>query len=138
MNFRYKLMQFMSGRNGLDRLFYLLFAVAAVIWLVNCFVRSIILQLIIDAILIYAFFRVLSKNVYARRKEETAVFSLVDKFMSKINTKKQQMADKTHIYKKCPYCKATLRLPRRKGKHKTVCPKCNKEFTVRVFKEYKY
>ena len=38
------------------------------------------------------------------------------------------------LWEKCPSCKAILRLPRRIGVHKTVCPKCGKEFTVRVRK----
>ena len=35
MNFRYKLMRFMSGRYGIDALFYVLFGVAAVLFIVN-------------------------------------------------------------------------------------------------------
>ena len=46
----------------------------------------------------------------------------------------QKKADKVHVYKKCPACGAVLRLPRRIGVHKTVCPKCGKEFTVKVKK----
>ena len=56
------------------------------------------------------------------------------KFKEKKNTYRQHKAARTHIYKKCPNCHAVLRLPRRKGKHTTVCPNCSKEFKVRVFK----
>ncbi|MFR2916862.1 MAG: hypothetical protein ACLTKQ_08005 [Acutalibacteraceae bacterium] len=39
---------------------------------------------------------------------------------------------KTHVFKKCPGCKAVLRLPRKKGKHTVNCPHCHKNFTVHV------
>ena len=69
-------MKFMSGRYGLDALFYVLFAISAVLVVVNMFVGSIILQLVIDAIMIYAFYRVLSRNIAARRRENLLVTGL--------------------------------------------------------------
>lgn len=134
MNFKYKLMQFMSGRYGTDNLFYVLFATATLIYIINCFVGSFILQIIIWAILAYALFRVLSRNVTARRKENKALTNFAFKAREKMNVHRQRKADYTHVYKKCPRCHAVLRLPRRKGKHTTVCPKCSKEFKVYVFK----
>lgn len=134
MNFRYKLMKFMSGRYGLDALFYVLFAISAVLVVVNMFVGSIILQLVIDAIMIYAFYRVLSRNIAARRRENLLVTGLAHEIKKRQSIRRQRRADYTHIYKKCPRCHAVLRLPRRKGKHTTVCPKCSKEFKVHVFK----
>lgn len=134
MNLRYKLMKFMSGRYGLDALFYVLFAISAVLVVVNMFVGSIILQLVIDAIMIYAFYRVLSRNIAARRRENLLVTGLAHEIKKRRSIRRQRRADYTHIYKKCPRCHAVLRLPRRKGKHTTVCPKCSKEFKVHVFK----
>lgn len=134
MNLRYKLMQFMSGRYGIDALFYVLFAVAAVLVIANMFIGSIVLQLIIDAVLVYAFYRVLSRNITARRKENQALMHMAFKIREKQNVRRQRKADYTHVYKKCPQCHAVLRLPRRKGKHTTICPKCSKEFKVYVFK----
>ena len=134
MNLRYKLMQFMSGRNGLDNLFYALFAVAAIISIINCFVNSFVLQFIVWIILTYAFFRVLSRNIAARRRENQAFNSVALKIKEKRDVRRQRRADYTHVYRKCPACHAVLRLPRRKGKHTTVCPKCNKKFKVHVFK----
>ena len=134
MNFRYKLMKFMSGRYGLDALFYVLFAISAVLVVVNMFVGSIILQLVIDAIMIYAFYRVLSRNIAARRRENLLVTGLAHEIKKRQSIRRQRRADYTHIYKKCPRCHAVLRLPRRKGKHTTICPKCSKEFKVHVFK----
>ncbi len=135
MNFRYKLMQFMSGRYGIDKMFYLLFAVAAVLAFLNCFFHSLILQMIVYAITFYAFFRVVSRNTYARAKENRIVMGWVERLRRRGETARQRAADRTHIYKKCPRCRAVLRLPRRRGKHQTVCPKCQNKFSVRVYRE---
>lgn len=132
MNFRYKLMRFMQGRYGIDNLFFVLFALAAVLSLVNSFARWWLLQIIVDVILIYAFYRVLSRNIDARRRENRFFDNLKSKMQARRNLYRQRKADWNHVYKKCPQCKAVLRLPRRKGKHSTVCPKCNKEFKVTV------
>ena len=69
MNFRYRLMQFMSGRYGSDELFFAVFAISAVLSVVNIFLRSIILQLVVYALIVYAVFRVFSRNTEQRRKE---------------------------------------------------------------------
>lgn len=134
MNFRYKLMQFMSGRYGLDSTFYVIFLVSAALSVVNCFVRSYILQIVVYALVIFAFYRVMSRNINARAKENRAVQGMINKIKAKIDTSRQRRADFNHIYRKCPRCKAVLRLPRKKGKHTTVCPKCNNSFKVRVYK----
>ena len=124
----------MSGRYGVDGLFYALFGVSAVLSFANCFVKSIWLQFIVYAIIIYALFRIMSRNIEARRRENQWFNHIKTKWIKKRNTYRQRKADYTHIYKKCPRCHVVLRLPRRKGKHTTVCPKCNKEFKVYVFK----
>lgn len=134
MNFKYRLMQFMSGRYGVDSLFYVIFGVAAVLSIINCFIRSLILQIIVYAIVVFAFFRMMSRNIEARRRENQWFNKTKIMFVNKRNIRRQRKADYSHIYKKCPRCHAVLRLPRRKGKHTTVCPKCNKQFKVFVFK----
>ena len=56
MNFKYKLMRFMYGRNGMDELSKLLIIIAAVLSVINFIWWTIWLQLVVDAILIYAIF----------------------------------------------------------------------------------
>lgn len=135
MNFRYKLMRFLSGRYGVDKTFYVLFAFAAALALLNCFLRLIYLQAAVYAICIYAIFRMFSRNISARQKEDEIITGWIYKLKNKRRTYRQRKADTTHIYKKCPACKAVLRLPKKKGRHKTVCPKCGKEFSVNVRSE---
>ena len=134
MNFRYKLMQFFSRCYGADRLFYVLFGIASVLAITNCFVRSVWLQMVVYTLTAYAIFRFLSHNTTARRKENEFFGKLRMGIKYKMGIRRQRKADYNHVYKKCPRCKAVLRLPRKKGKHTTRCPKCKNEFKVYVFK----
>ena len=39
---------------------------------------------------------------------------------------------KEYKYLKCPFCKAQLRVRNQKGDHGVRCPKCRKEFRVKI------
>lgn len=134
MNFRYKLIRFLSGRYGVDELFYVLFGVASILAVTNCFVRSIWLQIVVYALTTYALLRFFSRNFTARQRENKLFSKLKMGIKYKMGIRRQRKADFTHVYKKCPRCHAVLRLPRKKGKHTTVCPKCSNKFKVYVFK----
>lgn len=134
MGFRYRFMQFMSGRYGVDRLFYILFIISALISFINIFLRLWFLQLIVYGVMLFAIYRFLSRNHTVRLKENRWVTEKLNFLKRKKDFYNQKKADKYHIYKRCPACKAILRLPRRVGLHTTVCPRCNKEFKVRVRK----
>lgn len=134
MGFRYRFMQFMSGRYGVDRLFYILFIISALISFINIFLRLWFLQLIVYGVMLFAIYRFLSRNHTARLRENSWVTEKLNFLKRKKDFYNQKKADKYHIYKRCPACKAILRLPRRVGLHTTVCPRCNKEFKVRVRK----
>lgn len=141
MNFRYRLMQFMSGRNGPDLLAFVSIGSAAGVSFVNIILRFFAniwvlfsLQLVVYVLIGYALFRVLSRNIAARRRENEWFITKLTYVKRKRELINKRKADKCHVYKKCPKCKAVLRLPHRLGVHKTVCPRCQKEFTVRVRK----
>lgn len=140
MNFRYRLMQFMSGRYGPDETFFVIFIAAVILSVVNIFIRFVsfglyvVIQLLVYALIIYGLFRMFSRNLEQRRRENMWVTEKLGFLKRKRDFYAQKKADKVHVYKKCPSCGAILRLPRRIGVHKTVCPKCGKEFTVKVKK----
>ena len=132
-----KLYNFMLGRNGPDNLFrfcvWVPFAVAVAAVFVRNFWVSSALSLVYYGLLGYAVFRVLSKNVYKRRAENAKYLGVRNKFLSFFKRKKAQFRDrKTHVYKNCPHCKATLRLPRQKGKHTVSCPRCRRSFETKI------
>ncbi len=127
------LAKFFYGRYGIDTLSKVI-TVAYLIW-ITAFVVLVIffpsLPLIIIgtavalALVAWVDFRALSRNIAARRREN-------DKFCGFFKLQKNKFRDrKTHVYRKCKKCKAVLRLPKAKGKHTVVCPRCKNRFDVR-------
>ena len=120
------------GIYGFDSLYMLMLGTVIAIALINVFVRHWSLWIVELLILGYAIFRAMSHNYRARRRENDLVFGFLKSVKKFFALQKNRFKDrKTHIYRKCPECRATIRLPRAKGKHTVVCPRCNKRFTVK-------
>lgn len=140
MNFLEKLKRFMAGRYGFDQFGRFLFYLSFVFW-VLCFICRFlpfykiyfVFSLLNTIIYVYAFFRIFSKNIYARQLENEKYTYYCGRIVPVLNKKKREVTDKNYVYKLCPRCKVKLRLKRVKGKHMTQCPKCGKKFKVRVF-----
>ena len=123
----------MYGRYGYDTLSKTLLWVYAGLLILNMiislFVDSALLYftylLVTMALIAYIFYRTMSRNIAKRRAEN-------EKFCNFFKLRKNKLRDrKTHVYRKCPQCKAVLRLPKAKGKHSVCCPRCKNKFTVR-------
>ncbi len=128
-----KLRLFMSGRNGFDHLCFISFLVYTSLVVVNIFTRSFIIYIVELAILGYIVFRVLSRNVMRRHKENMFVMNTIRRIGTFFVRQKNKIRDiKTHRYIKCKNCKAFLRVKRKKGKHNVRCPKCSKVFEVNI------
>ncbi len=139
-NFKNKFFRFISGRYGIDEFgkflvwtyIILVFAVA----LIDIFVNSIFLHIIrflLSLIALYAIWRMFSRNIHPRRNENEKFKAIYGKINAWFRLQKNRIRDrKTHIYRKCPYCKAVLRLKKIKGKHRAACPRCGKSFDVRI------
>lgn len=128
------LQRLLYGRCGFDSLNKFIFAVYVGLMAINLFFRSRVIYLLIWLLFILLILRMFSKNLAARQRENNRFMHLFRRFQQKQQQQRQRRADTTHVYKKCPHCKATVRLPRRKGHHRVDCPKCQKEFKVHIFK----
>ena len=131
--FTQRIVDFMYGRNGFDQLgrfvliLYLVFAV------VNIFLNSIIIMAVETLLMIYSVFRFMSKNIYKRRSENEKYCRFENKITGFFKLQRNKWRDrKTHVYRKCPHCKKTLRLPRRKGEHTVNCPVCHNRFDIKI------
>lgn len=126
----------MRGRYGQDLLNTTLLWVGVALSLVNTFFRSYIAYALLCVLLALVTFRFLSRNVYKRRAENEKNVKLLNAVRGWIKLQKDRFRDrKTHIYRKCPHCKAVLRLPRVKGaaaSRGVTCPRCSKHFDVRT------
>jgi hypothetical protein len=123
----------MYGRYGTDTLGNVMLVSYIVITILYTFVGffvdsvwfDVAVWLVSTALAIIVFYRMFSRNVAKRRKEN-------ERFCGFFRLRKNRFKDrKTHVYRKCPECKAVLRLPKAKGKHTVVCPRCKKRFSVK-------
>lgn len=129
-NFLFKLSQkirtFFYGRNGFDDIAKLCLIAYVVVFLIYGFlpqgVLKIIFSLLSWALIIYVYFRVLSKNIYKRVSENK-------KYLGAVNmTKTRWQQRKTHRFYRCPKCKTWLRVPKGRGKITITCVKCSTKF----------
>ena len=133
MSFRDKLLRFMYGRYGNDQLNNALLVLYLILAVVDIFVPTFAISILMVAIIITVFVRMLSRNVYRRRTENEKFLKVWRPISSWIKFQRDKFRDrKTHAYRKCPDCKAILRLPRKPGSHTVSCPKCKKRFDVKI------
>ena len=100
-----KLRNFMIGRYGIDELYKLLLIIYFILMLINIFMRNKIITIIELLLIIIIIYRVLSKNIKHRRKENEIYLKFKNKIISKYNYNKKKYKDRnTHMYKKCPKC----------------------------------
>lgn len=123
----------MGGRYGNDHLGTSILILCMALIVVNGFVHSIVLYALIMALMFWNIYRTMSKKIYDRRRENEWFLGIVGKVRSFFNLQKRRLADRrTHVYRTCPNCKKTLRLPKQKGSHTVCCPCCHNDFSCRV------
>ena len=124
--------RFMAGRNGNDQLNIFLLIVDLILMLLSSiFSKSIggVLYPIVIALLVYVYFRMFSRNVYKRREENGKYMRLKYKAAAELRLFKERWIQrKDYKFFTCPSCRASLRVPRHRGKIKIVCRKCGTSF----------
>lgn len=127
-----KFIRFMQGRYGVygpDLLNRFLLGGALALMVLSLFVRWRIAYWGALAFLVYAYFRMFSKNCTKRYAENQAFMKHTAKIRGWIGKQKNMMRQrKTHHIYKCPKCRQKIRIPRGKGKIAVRCPQCGTEF----------
>ena len=129
---RQKFSQWMAGRNGSDQFGRFLVIVSFALLIVGMFVNNTIgtlLTALAFACLIFTYYRMFSKRIVDRQRENGAYLNLkykVTGWFWWLKTRWQQ--SKTFRFYKCPECGVTVRVPRGKGKIRITCPKCSHAF----------
>lgn len=127
------------GRNGMDNLGLFTIWIYIIISTINLFTISSIGD--ISALLLMALilFRMLSKNIVARNKENNVYKKITSTLFKPFTNIKRNIEDKDHVYKRCNKCKTVLKLPLpdKRGFNKAKCPKCKKSLTLFTFKKQK-
>lgn len=131
-----KMIRFMQGRYGAygaDAFTKFLLAAGLIVIFVSSAFRgksvSLFCYALGWALVIYCYFRLLSKNVTKRYAENQAFLSRTSTIRGFFQKQRSiwQQRKVYHIYK-CPGCKQKIRIPKGKGKIEIRCPKCNTTF----------
>lgn len=138
--FAQKFQAFMVARNGVDNLGRFVLLVAVVLLLLGAFVpdgtASAVLSYLALAAIVYSYFRMLSRNVGKRYRENCAYLRLAGKLTAPFKRVGKQAEErkkygKTHHIYRCKNCGQSLRVPKGKGTIKVTCPKCGASFTTK-------
>jgi ribosomal protein S27E len=125
---------FLKGRYGMDSLTFVILAFSLI------FIGRKYVWVLGVILIIWAIFRVLSKD-YEKRNHELQVFNNIFQkiaqslmkatysLRNKYYSYKSRQQQKSHyVFLKCPKCRNKLRLPINKGKLMVTCPVCKYEF----------
>ncbi len=132
MSFRDKLIRFLSGRYGADALYYGLLVLYVLLLILNLFFNTPVITVLMWAALLWMVFRAMSRNFAARRRENEVFLKFWSPIKNAFGNLRRRFTDRTHVYRRCPHCRATLRLPRKRGHHTVPCPRCGNRFDVHV------
>lgn len=129
-NWRQRWMEFMQGRYGPDQLNLFLLVVGMLMELVGRFGRLSILYYLGFVMVLLSIFRLFSKNIPARSRENQKFLALKNKIFSRTGGRKSGRKQPVYCYSYCPGCKQQVRVPAGKGKVNVTCPKCKKTFPM--------
>lgn len=126
-----KFYRFMMGRYGGDKLNQFLM-IAALILIVLAMFGVPVVNALGLLCLIYAYFRMFSRNIYKRQAENAKYLKYEYKVKQRFAVFKRELQQrKTHHIYRCPSCKQKIRIPRGRGKVEIRCPKCSRTFIKR-------
>ena len=137
MNLFQRFAIFMQGRYGYDTLNKFLSGLVFAIYIINFFVFNRLAHFIIFLInmlfIALIIFRMLSRNITMRSAENRKFLKIYEPVKNWIKfTIRRFKERKDYRYRKCPSCKATLRVKSKKGVHTVRCPKCRFEFKTKI------
>lgn len=126
---RERLMRFMYGRYGMDSLGKCTVGAGLVCAVMTWFTDTPLFPALSWAFIIYAYFRMFSRNTYKRAAENRAYLAKTYKLRCFFARQKNLLAQrKTHHIYTCPSCRQKIRIPRGKGRIEIRCPKCSTTF----------
>ena len=121
--------RFMQGRNGQDDLARVIYWAGFILLILSFFDGTGICSLLAFALLFYAMFRMLSKNIDKRQKENNWYLVKTEKLRKNASQQKLRFDErKEYRFFKCK-CGATLRVRRGQGTKELVCPICHEHMT---------
>lgn len=130
-NIRYKLQNFMKDRYGVDTLGMFLVCCVLAINLIESFTGIVYFSIISFTLLVFAIYRIFSKNIVKRRIENDKYSAMMIILKRYWKVLKNNITDKSYRYYLCPDCHQMVRVPKGHGKVIVTCPNCHKKFEKR-------
>ena len=122
----------MPGRNGFDELFNFNLIIIIILAIMDIFINNIYLSLAFVLSIAILIFRIVSKNVKQRKKENAIYVKIINYPIKKFKLYRDIIKNYNKaLYKRCPKCHQVLKLPLKKGTHTVKCPECGNSFTVK-------
>ena len=132
-NLKWKFSRFMIGRYGADSLYQATVMLVIVLQLIHILTKKPIFNFISIILIVWMLYRVFSKNIVARRAENTLYVSIANKVKKRWKLEVRRLSDyRTHRYRQCQGCQTIMRLPRKRGTHTAKCPKCGHANKVKI------
>ncbi|MBP2097473.1 hypothetical protein [Enterococcus rivorum] len=134
MRWNAKLQHFLKGRYArMDQLNKTMLIGSIVLIIANSFLPTSVLRWIGLALIVFIYYRFLSKRIYVRANENTKYLKIHNRIFGKIKKIKLRFQQrKIYKYFTCPSCKQSLRAPKGKGQIKVTCSKCHQQFSKKV------
>lgn len=118
--------RFFNERNGADALSCFLIGVAFFLLILFLIARWNYLTLIALIPVGFAIFRILSKNLERREKENEAFVRFFRSLSGRCRLTRDRVRDrKTHVYFRCGCCEKWIRVERGQGEVEVTCPGCH-------------
>ena len=139
--FSERIQRMMIGRNGPDEFARLFIWIAFVVLVIGMFVGNgtvrWVFSVLMVACLIYCYFRMLSKNIAARSRENRTYLQMrgrvVEPFAKLLaRIREQRSYGKDYRFYRCEHCGQRLRVPKGKGSVRVTCPKCGNSFKTKL------
>ena len=127
-----KFYRFMQGRYGIDQLNSFLMIVCVICFIVNMFIGSIVLTFIAYGTWLFVIFRMFSKNIYARNRENDKYLNFFSPLSRWLKLKLMSKQYPSNKYFSCPKCKQMVRVPKGHGTVVVTCPNCQNKFEKRT------
>lgn len=125
----------MYGRRGMDQFGLALVATYVLMAFIATITRVFVIQYVGFALCVYELYRMFSRNIAARERENNwflrwarPIYTKIGRFISRVI---REFRDKEHHYFNCPKCKTRLRVPKNRGTLRVTCPKCGEVMNVK-------
>lgn len=131
-SFQERIAQWMTGRNGTDELAMACVWLALILYIVALVSRVVFINFVSLALLVYAWLRMTSRSVEARRRENYLFLSKIGPLGPWLRNPVAAFQEaRAYKHFKCPECGQRMRVPRRRGRLRVRCPKCQHRFEMK-------